>query len=630
VTSIGYASNSIKILGSLRTANQEIGKSFERLSSGLRINSAIDDASGLALSERLNTDANSYSIANRNISDGISRLSVTEVALSELESILARAGELASSAKSSTLTNTQRGVLDAELQGLTQEYNRILETTTFNDSQVFALSSSNVALQAGPTVQDSIQISLGGAGTISLTAGDGTFQSATSVAVGAAPAGVATADFNGDGNLDLVSTDRDAGQISVLLGNGDGTFQARTSIAVGTSPLNVITGDFNNDGNEDIISFNRDSNNASLLRGNGDGTFQAAANIATGNAGERLIAADFNGDGRLDFASADFGSNSMGVYIGNGDGTFQARVSYVTGLGPNGIFAGDINNDSIIDLVVSDYSGDTVSFFLGNGDGTFAARTSMATGANPATVEIVDFNNDGTGDLLVGDNGSSSVSVYIGNGNGTFGARLSMTVGSFPFTAHAVDINEDGNMDIVTPDSGSTSISVILGNGNGTFKARVSFATAGFAPFEVAFGDFNGDSGIDIVSADSSSDVLSIFQANISTSTANSTDLLSVLSGISIATRVEAVSAQERIDAYSVQVSRLVGIVGAQQSRLSFVASSVITKQSLFSGAVSRIRDADIAVETASLLSAQIRSSTATAMLTQANQQIAQVLKLLA
>jgi flagellin len=139
-------------------------QAFERLSSGLRINSAADDAAGLAIADKLRADVRVASQAIRNANDGISAVSVGEKALGKVGDILVRLSELASQSASGLVSDTQRSALQAEFTALVSEVDRISNTTTFNGVSL---------LSAGTTV--SLHIGLDGTSNsrISFTTVDG-------------------------------------------------------------------------------------------------------------------------------------------------------------------------------------------------------------------------------------------------------------------------------------------------------------------------------------------------------------------------------------------------------------------------------------------------------------------------
>lgn len=114
---------------SFGNATKRLSDSFTRLSSGLRINRAVDDAAGLSISESLKLDTRVFNQGIRNLNDGASVLSIADGALSELSSIMVRLNELAEQSANGTLGNRQRLALDQEAQSLAREYNRIARST---------------------------------------------------------------------------------------------------------------------------------------------------------------------------------------------------------------------------------------------------------------------------------------------------------------------------------------------------------------------------------------------------------------------------------------------------------------------------------------------------------------------
>jgi len=142
-----------------------LGRSLERLSSGLRINRASDDAAGLAISEALRGDIRSLNQATRNANDGISLINTAEGALSEQASILVRLRELASQAATGTVGSTERQTIDREFQALMAEIDRISAVTEFNgqklvDGSLSSAATISVVIQIGiqATVNDRISL----------------------------------------------------------------------------------------------------------------------------------------------------------------------------------------------------------------------------------------------------------------------------------------------------------------------------------------------------------------------------------------------------------------------------------------------------------------------------------------
>jgi len=127
----------------LFTVSSRLQGNFSRLSSGLRIATAADDAAGLAISERMRGQIRSYSVAARNAQDGISLSQTAEGALNEVSNILVRMRELSMQSANGTLSTNDRVTLDVEYQALTTELDRISATTEFNDIPL--LDGSQVA-----------------------------------------------------------------------------------------------------------------------------------------------------------------------------------------------------------------------------------------------------------------------------------------------------------------------------------------------------------------------------------------------------------------------------------------------------------------------------------------------------
>lgn len=139
-------------------------QNFQRLSSGLRINSAADDASGLAISESLKAQTRSTSVAERNANNAVSMASTAESALGSIGGILTRMRELAIQGSNGDLGASDRGYLDTEFQSLRSEITRVSDSTLFNGKQLLSGASTTITFQVGinNTTSDRIDVSFGG------------------------------------------------------------------------------------------------------------------------------------------------------------------------------------------------------------------------------------------------------------------------------------------------------------------------------------------------------------------------------------------------------------------------------------------------------------------------------------
>ena len=144
----------------LSTSASDLATSLQRLSSGLRINSAKDDAAGLAISSRFTTQIRGLTQATRNANDGISLAQTAEGALGELQNNLQRVRELAVQAANSTNSSSDRAALDLEVQQRLAEIDRIATQTSFNGQKVLDGTFGTASFQVGANVGETIQIGL--------------------------------------------------------------------------------------------------------------------------------------------------------------------------------------------------------------------------------------------------------------------------------------------------------------------------------------------------------------------------------------------------------------------------------------------------------------------------------------
>jgi hypothetical protein len=240
--------------------------------------------------------------------------------------------------------------------------------------------------------------------------GDGTFTYSDTPAntSGMEMMSLTAADFDGDGNLDLLAVNSLTGASPVaLLGYGHGAFTAAEQNAQ-VSGVSSAAGDFNDDGKLDLVI-----DGASILLGNGDGTFSQGASL--GASGAFVAVGDFNGDGRLDLAVCENAKNTVTVFIGDGKGNFTPGPPIPVGNQPDAMIAGDFNNDGKVDLAIANYGDGTVTLLLGNGDGTFTPSqgSPFAVENGPDAIATADFNGDGKLDLVVANATDGTVSILL-------------------------------------------------------------------------------------------------------------------------------------------------------------------------------------------------------------------------
>ncbi|HEX2768657.1 MAG TPA: flagellin [Geobacteraceae bacterium] len=196
----------------LNTTQTQLAKSMERLSSGLRINRAGDDAAGLAISQNMQANIRSMNQAVRNANDGISLVQTAEGALNETSNILLRMRELGTQAANGTLSDSQRSNIQVEFKSLQDEIDRISNVTDFNGTKLLngALSAGtgmNLQIGTGTTAANdiiSVKVSKADTATLSISAG----ASSGTAANVSTEAGARSALTNIDNAISAVATAR--------------------------------------------------------------------------------------------------------------------------------------------------------------------------------------------------------------------------------------------------------------------------------------------------------------------------------------------------------------------------------------------------------------------------------------
>jgi uncharacterized protein (TIGR03437 family) len=315
---------------------------------------------------------------------------------------------------------------------------------------------------------------------------------------------LATADFNGDGHMDIVYSGFEGlPQVGVLLGNGDGTFRPGFIFDILHLPIGapLAIGDFNGDGKPDV------GFSTGVFLGNGDGTFtdevlfpaSAVSDFwpdGTFNMGKRFVlSADLNHDGKQDLI---YGTT---ILLSQGDGTFRLGPSAIDG---NVQLISDFNHDGNADVLLATESGQLM-VALGHGDGTFGPDLALSASLK-LPVQSGDFNGDGKIDIAGTSIDGTAIVVLPGRGDGTFAASVVTSGITDPIFASG-DFNADGKLDLVVGDA------VLAGNGDGTFRFPIFVGTptnscvpmpnlsglgCDYMHYATAVGDFNGDGRPDL------------------------------------------------------------------------------------------------------------------------------------
>ncbi len=206
---------------------------FARLSSGLRIATAADDAAGLGISERMRAQIRSLTVAGRNAQDGVSLTQTAEGALQEVSNILTRMRELAVQSANGTVTDTDRAVIDTEFQALISEVDRIADQTTFNGVNILDGTTASLNIQVGINSGEVIAVAL--QDVTATTLAIDTLEVGTQANASAALAGLDTA-------IDSVTTSRgELGAATNRLGHASaGIANARENLAAAESRIRDV------------------------------------------------------------------------------------------------------------------------------------------------------------------------------------------------------------------------------------------------------------------------------------------------------------------------------------------------------------------------------------------------------
>jgi hypothetical protein len=310
---------------------------------------------------------------------------------------------------------------------------------------------------------------------------------------GASGNALATADLDGDGDLDAVTVII-GGPATVFLNNGDAD-PTITTLPDSIHSLAVDLADLNGDAVPDLaraLFFG----GVEVRHGLGDGSFGAAQVYALGSRTVEVRAVDLNGDTAPDLVATDGGANVLGVFIGTGDGDFLPAVMYPTGQNPSYFAHVDLDLDGWIDIVVPNGLDGSVTVFMNQGDGTLAQESvNIAVGGTPNEVAGGDFNDDGYPDLVVSTGTyEESSPVLLGLGDGTFTVGEPLILPDGARRVMVLDLNGDDRPDLACSTGVPAIVWLFTGEGDGTFASAGTYHSGNQAGIVAA--DWTGD-GID-------------------------------------------------------------------------------------------------------------------------------------
>jgi flagellin len=563
ITSLGVQKN-------LTRASDALGTSMSRLSSGLKINSAKDDAAGLQIANRLTSQIKGLTVAVKNANDGISIAQTAEGAMQESTSILQRMRELSLQSANGSNSDDDRTSLQQEFTALSGELTRIANTTTFGGRNILDGSFQNVGFQIGASANETISF---GMSDISANGLKGSYSEAT---VDGAAMGGLTATALGtkltSGTASVAGTSAPA----LLAGSGGG---------LGTGNGGTFT-----IGAETVTVTDTDEGTAIAAK------METALRAATGDTTATAAWDDTNG-----FTMSAKAPITMGGAL-LGDLGLSAGTSPVVGAASTG-------TDTLAKAGSISVNGSSVSWADGADIDSVLTSIAGADGVDKAEIKdgrISITSKDGEDVKLT--NTSSGSLAQLGLTAGTSEAKTSADTS---ITLNGVEVKFA---------AGSTAQNIV---------SSINSASTGVTASLTDDGKLSLFSDKDITVADGSAGTGLAALGLTGKTGATATTMETTVSNLSILSAGDSQKAIQALDAAIAQVDSQRAQLGAVQNRFDTTVANLNSISENSTAARSRVQDADFASETAELTKQQTLQQASTAILSQANQLPSSVLKLL-
>jgi flagellin len=569
----------------LVTSGKDLDQASERLASGQRVNNAADDAAGLAIANRLTSQIRGLDQAIRNANDGISLIQTAEGALNVTTNILQRIRELSIQSSNGIYSDADRSTLDAEVQQLKEELDRIATSTTFNGQPILDGSLGSVTLQAGSEAADTIDLEITAVDTKALGGQNtGDVIGAPVVAVSAAAAlGTLTAITQAGASTTLSINQQDVGdlQLSANVGEALATINANVSGVETIAFVEMVATDVGNGivrGTEAVtITLDLQDGSTNTLEIRNTGSLEQFSERINELSGDSLKAS-INEDGRLVLQS------DVAYFI---ELTSAPLGADVTAISATGFAATELTQAFQLSFEATSDDVTSVDFVVGS---------VLTTGG------LIGMNDRAAGDIT---------GIAIGN------------TGSLDLDAGALQINgvEIGGITNTLGAGADNNAATIAEAINELSGEHGVVATATGAV--LSLNSISGDE-IQILQNDTIAlDDTGLINTNISENQGDT------VSSIAIGTAVGARNALNVVDVALEQINAIRANLGAINNRLDFTISNLSNVLENTSASRSRILDADFAAESAALSRAQVLQQASQAILAQANARPQQVLQLL-